>query len=97
MNENNLPIGMSMENYKTSANKMAENKDMENKSTDTSKECYVSYYSGISALPKDPVVAMAYVPFQLDTTAYDTEDAFRNGTLFKVLDKPFLGYLNSQK
>lgn len=44
-----------------------------------------------SALPEDPVVAMAYVPFQTDTTTYDEMKALRIGTLFPVLDKPFKG------
>lgn len=44
-----------------------------------------------SALPEDPVVAMAYVPFQTDTTTYDEMKALKVGTLFPVLDKPFKG------
>ncbi|NLB37103.1 MAG: spore coat associated protein CotJA [Clostridiales bacterium] len=43
-----------------------------------------------SALPANPVVAMAYVPFQTDTTIYDDMRALKAGTLFPVLDKPFL-------
>ena len=43
------------------------------------------------ALPDDPVVAMAYVPFQTDTTTYDEMKALKAGTLFPVLDKPFKG------
>lgn len=44
-----------------------------------------------SALPSDATVTMAYVPFQLDRSAYSPEHALRNGTLFKCLDKPFKG------
>lgn len=44
-----------------------------------------------TALPANPVVAMAYVPFQLDKTAYTPEQALQNGTLFTVLNKPFCG------
>ncbi len=44
-----------------------------------------------TALPEDPVVAMAYVPFQTDTTTYDEMKALKIGTLFPVLDKPFMG------
>ena len=44
-----------------------------------------------SALPEDPVVAMAYVPFQTDPTTYDEMKALKVGTLFPVLDKPFKG------
>lgn len=41
--------------------------------------------------PKDTVVAMAYVPFQLDKTSYSAEMALCEGTLFPVLNKPFCG------
>lgn len=44
-----------------------------------------------TALPENPVPAMAYVPFQTDTTTFDEVKAFKVGTLFCVLDKPFLG------
>lgn len=44
-----------------------------------------------TSLPADTVVAMAYVPFQLDKTAYCPEQALKNGTLFTVLNKPFCG------
>ena len=44
-----------------------------------------------AALPDDPVVAMAYVPFQTDTATYDEIQALKAGTLFPVLDKPFRG------
>lgn len=42
-------------------------------------------------LPENPVVAMAYVPFQTDMTTYDEMKALKAGTLFPVLDKPFVG------
>jgi hypothetical protein len=41
--------------------------------------------------PDDPVVAMAYVPFQLDKTTYEPEKALQEGTLFVSLNKPFCG------
>lgn len=44
-----------------------------------------------SALPTDTVVTMAYIPVQTDSTVYCPETALQNGTLFPVLDKPFLG------
>ncbi len=44
-----------------------------------------------SALPVEPQVAMAYVPFQLDKTAYTPEKALLEGTLFTTLNKPFYG------
>lgn len=42
-------------------------------------------------LPDSPVPAMAYVPFQLDRTAFSPEQALMRGTLFTELDKPFSG------
>lgn len=48
-------------------------------------------YNGISMLPEDTVTAMAYVPFQTDTTQYSPEKALEIGTLFTNLNKPFLG------
>lgn len=48
-------------------------------------------YKGITKLPENPVVAMAYVPFQVCTEQYDAEKALCQGTLFPNLDKPFLG------
>ncbi len=48
--------------------------------------------NSISALPKDTVVAMAYVPFQLDDRLYSNEQGFVSGTMFPVLNKPFKGY-----
>lgn len=44
-----------------------------------------------SALPENPQVAMAYVPFQTDFTTFDEMTALKCGTLFPVLSKPFLG------
>lgn len=48
-------------------------------------------YKGISSLPENPAVTMAYIPFQLDTTEYSPDTALNNGTLFVDLNKPFLG------
>lgn len=53
---------------------------------------FAEAYSGkMTALPECPQVAMAYVPFQTDFTTYDEMTAIRCGTLFPVLNKPFLG------
>ncbi len=41
--------------------------------------------------PKDPVVAMAYIPFQQYGEVYSPEKALDQGTLFPDLDKPFYG------
>lgn len=45
---------------------------------------------GTSALPKNPVVAMAYVPYQECNDVYSCDKALSVGTVFPVLDKPFL-------
>ena len=50
-----------------------------------------SEYTGVSPLPKTVVTAMAYVPFQTNTTQYQPENALKQGTLFANLNKPFLG------
>ena len=43
-------------------------------------------------LPRDPVPGMAYVPYQQWTgDLLPTDRALDAGTLFPVLDKPFLG------
>ncbi len=46
---------------------------------------------GITLLPKDPQVAMAYIPFQQLGSVYTAERALDAGTLFPELDKPFYG------
>ncbi len=43
-----------------------------------------------SMFPCDPVVAMAYVPWQQFKDVYEPEVALCRGTLFAELDKPFL-------
>lgn len=49
-----------------------------------------SLFDGLSPLPADAAVTMAYVPFQTDKTMFSEEDALCKGTLFKTLNKPFL-------
>lgn len=51
---------------------------------------YTDSFSMISALPADTSVTMAYVPFQIDNKTYEADTALMRGTLFPVLDKPFL-------
>ena len=48
-------------------------------------------YTGLTPLPSNPTVTMAYVPFQTDRKVYDAATALCNGTLFPVLNKPFTG------
>lgn len=40
---------------------------------------------------KDVAVAMAYVPWQRFTQAYEPQKALMAGTIFPELDKPFTG------
>lgn len=54
------------------------------------KRDFTDCFAVMSALPDDASVTMAYVPFQLDATAYECDTALMRGTLFPVLDKPFL-------
>lgn len=48
-------------------------------------------YKPTSPLPKNPVPAMAYIPFQQFSQPYSSNEGFKKGTLFPCLDKPFLG------
>ena len=52
-------------------------------SADCCKHCVTT------ALPHDPVVTMAYVPFQQWGHTYTSEQALCAGTLFPCLDLPF--------
>ena len=56
---------------------------------DTDCDCHKHCVT--SAFPDDTQVTMAYVPFQLDKTAYTPEKALTEGTLFTTLNKPFYG------
>lgn len=44
---------------------------------------------GITPLPENPVVAMAYVPFQIADNVYSAEQGMSVGTMFPELNKPF--------
>jgi hypothetical protein len=46
--------------------------------------------SDMSAFPPYTPVGMCYVPMQRIKTVYEPEIAFRQGTLFPDLDKPWL-------
>ena len=54
------------------------------------KDTLMSQY-GISPLPSDPVVAMAYVPFQVADSVYSAEQGLNSGRMFPELNKPFEG------
>lgn len=45
----------------------------------------------VTTLPENPMLAMAYVPFQTNFETYDEAKGFKAGTLFPSLDKPFFG------
>lgn len=53
---------------------------------------------GITPLPKNPEVTMAYVPYQTSNNleVYSPEQGIYSGTMFPELEKPFLGD-NNQK
>ena len=42
-------------------------------------------------LPCNMVIAMAYVPWQEFKNISNLKDGYHNGTIFKDLDKPFIG------
>lgn len=46
---------------------------------------------GISTLPDNPQVAMAYVPYQNAKALYSAEQGMCSGTMFPCLNKPFYG------
>ena len=47
---------------------------------------------GVSPLPDDTTVAMAYVPFQQENSQlYSPAQALEAGTAYPILDKPFYG------
>lgn len=46
---------------------------------------------GITPLPENPVVAMAYVPYQNAQKTYSPEQGVLMGTMFPCLNKPFCG------
>lgn len=45
----------------------------------------------MTPFPEETPPGMAYVPYQMWGDAYDAEYAISKGTLFPVLDKPFIG------
>ena len=44
----------------------------------------------MSAFPPETPIGMCYVPMQKITTVYEPENAWKRGTIFPDLDKPFL-------
>ncbi|MCM1365176.1 MAG: spore coat associated protein CotJA [Faecalibacterium sp.] len=56
----------------------------------TSGRCTDNRCKATSKLPENPVVTMAYVPYQECNDIYPCEKALCSGTVFPVLDKPLL-------
>ena len=54
------------------------------------KEQEMNGQDNLSRFPNETPLAMAYVPFQIYETEYETAVAFNKGTLFPELDKPFM-------
>lgn len=59
----------------------------ERKEKRTSKGCGCRREDPLYGMP----IAMAYVPWQTWRDIYDACEGFQTGTIFKELDKPFLG------
>lgn len=45
----------------------------------------------VGAFPEQTPLAMSYVPYQVWETPYDDDAALQRGTIFRSLDKPFIG------
>ena len=45
----------------------------------------------VPTFPRNPVVAMAYVPYQNPKAVYTASYGLQKGTMFPCLNKPFLG------
>ena len=54
-------------------------------------EQFVANTGATTPFPAKTPLAMAYVPYQLNSAGYRPEEAFENGTLFPELNLPFLG------
>ncbi len=61
------------------------------RSAETEKPCVCPNQCTISVFPKEISVAMAYVPFQQWCDVYECDKALCQGTVFPVLDLPFMG------
>ncbi len=57
----------------------------------TGRNCVDTAHRSVSALPCNPALAMAYVPFQQAGEFYGCEKALCSGTIFPCLDLPFMG------
>ena len=58
------------------------------------KDCRGAIGCPLTKFPENTAVTMAYVPYQLDRTAFSPSEALLRGTLFTTLYKPFNGGRN---
>lgn len=72
-----------MNNYKNSC--------AQYRGAETDNPCDCNNRCAISVFPKEISVAMAYVPFQQWCDIYECDKALCQGTVFPVLDLPFMG------
>ena len=61
------------------------------RNSETEGNCTCQNKCAVSVFPKEISVAMAYVPFQQWCDVYDCDKALCQGTVFPVLDLPFMG------
>ena len=59
--------------------------------SDDKDDCAKACPLPVGAFPADTPLAMAYVPYQMWETPYEQDVALQRGTIFKSLDKPFIG------
>ena len=61
------------------------------RNSETQGLCECQCQCAISVFPSEISVAMAYVPFQQWCDIYECDKALCQGTVFPVLDLPFMG------
>ena len=60
-------------------------------SKSTDDDCTPACPLPAGAFPQQTPVAMSYVPYQTWETPYEHDVALHRGTIFRSLDKPFIG------
>lgn len=48
-------------------------------------------------MPEDPILARAYVPYQIEFVYFDPEEALKAGTLFPALVRPYHGKMDGEE
>ena len=61
------------------------------KKPDDKDDCVKACPLPVGMFPEDTPLAMAYVPYQVWETPYEEDVALQRGTIFRSLDKPFIG------